>query len=74
MDPLGDTEIVAATALQITEWYDNYKLVKLGPPLPGKEPTPDQLAAMHTRVVELSLVPYADFPSSPHMVVAWPSA
>ena len=34
---------------------------KKGPPLVAKEPTPDQLIAMHTRVVVHALEPYGDF-------------
>ena len=41
--------------------YDNYKAIKHGAPLEDKEPTPEQIMALHTRVVTLGFEPYADF-------------
>ena len=61
LDPADDSEVVAATADQLKFWYDNYKEIKYGEPLPEKEPSPDQISAMHTRIVLLGLEPYADF-------------
>ena len=61
VDPLDDTEIMAASAEQVKTWYSNYKASKFGEPLPEREPTPDQISAMHTRIVKLCLEPYADF-------------
>jgi len=58
---MDDTEIAAATSDQVKAWYGNYKALKFGDPLPEKEPTNDQIAALHTRVVTLGLEPYADF-------------
>ena len=48
IDPLDDSEVPTAASGQIEEWYRNYKDIKFGHPLPDKEPTPDQLMAMHT--------------------------
>ena len=48
IDPLDNSEVPAAGSGQIEEWYRNYKVIKLGHPLPDKELTPDQLVAMHT--------------------------
>ena len=59
--PLDDSVVPAAASGQIEEWYRNNQVIKFGHPLPDKEPTPDQLMAMHTRAVELKLEPYADF-------------
>ena len=56
-----DSEVLAPASGPRSEWYRNCKVIKFGHPLPNKEPTPDQQMAMHTRVVELKLEPYADF-------------
>ena len=61
IDPADETEVAAATSDQVTEWYENYKAVKFGEPLLDKEPTPDQLAALHQRIIVLDMDPYADF-------------
>ena len=61
IDPLDGSEVPTAASGQIDEWYRNYKDIKFGHPLLDKEPTPDQLMAMHTKVVVLKLEPYADF-------------
>ena len=61
IDGADESEAVAATRSQMTEWYDNYKGIKMGDPLEDREPTPDQLAALHQRVVVLGMEPYADF-------------
>ena len=60
IDPTDESHVAAAFADQMTMWYEMYK-VRGGDPLPEKEPTPDQLSALHTRVVVLGLEPYADF-------------
>jgi hypothetical protein len=61
IDPADETEISAAPSNHLKKWYDNYKALKHGEPLVEKEPSPDQLAAMHTRVVAMGMEPYADF-------------
>ena len=68
LDPIDETEIVAPSSTIVDEWFANYRLVKRGAPLVEVEPTPDQISAMHARVVELGSEPYADFSSltSPH--------
>ena len=61
IDPIDETEFPAASKPQLIKWYDNFKAIKHGPPLEEKEPTADQIMAMHTRIVELGQEPYADF-------------
>ena len=61
LDPLDESEVVAPTSDQVSQWYAQYQLIKKGPPLPDKEPTVDQLAAMHARVIVGQMEPYADF-------------
>ena len=53
IDPADESEVVAASPPQIKEWYANYKALKHGAPLRDKDPSPDQISAMHTRVVVL---------------------
>ena len=61
LDPTDDSEVRAAGPLVIKQWYRNYRQLKYGDPLPEKDPTPDQVSAMNTRVVELGGDPYGDF-------------
>ena len=61
IDPTDESEFPAAKPDQLQEWYDNYRELKHGDPLVDKDPSPDQIAAMHVRVVDLRLEPYADF-------------
>ena len=61
IDPADDSTVPAATSSQLKDWYANYKAIKFGEPLPEKEPSPDQISALSTRVVTLNLEPYADF-------------
>ena len=61
LDPADSGEIPVASAPQVKAWYQNYRARKSGDPLPDKDPTSDQAAAMHTRVVTLRQEPYADF-------------
>ncbi|CAK0883204.1 unnamed protein product, partial [Prorocentrum cordatum] len=61
IDSTDDTEINAPDTDQVTRWFENYAEIKHGEPLEHHEPTPDQIAALHTRVVELKAEPYADF-------------
>jgi hypothetical protein len=61
IDPTDETEVPAASADQLKIWYENYKELKHGEPLIQKEPSPDQIAALHLRVVVLGMEPYADF-------------
>ena len=60
-DPMDDSEVTAATSSMLKQWYAQYRLVKKGPPLVGKDPTPDQILALHTRVIVHGLEPYADY-------------
>ena len=60
-DPMDDTEVTAATPSMLKQWYAQYRLVKKGAPLVGKEPTPDQILALHTRIIVHGLEPYADY-------------
>jgi hypothetical protein len=61
IDPSDETEVPAASSDQLKIWYENYKALKHGEPLIEKEPSPDQVAALHLRVVTLAMEPYADF-------------
>ena len=61
IDPADESVVLAATSNQLKTWYLNYKAIKYGDPLPEKEPTPDQISAMHTKIIVLHLEPYADF-------------
>jgi hypothetical protein len=61
VDSTDDTEVPAATPDQLKIWYGNYKALKHGEPLVEKEPSPDQVAAMHMRIITLGMEPYADF-------------
>ena len=60
-DPMDDSEIPAASKGQLTKWYANYTRIKFGDPRPEKDPTAEQLQAMHIRIVVHGLEPYADF-------------
>lgn len=60
-DPADESEIPVASADQLKEWYADYCRLKHGHPLPDKEPTGEQVSALHTRIVELGMEPYADF-------------
>ena len=57
IDPMDDTELTAAGPDLIEKWFANFKAVKHGPPLPDREPTPDQLSAMHVRIITLKAEP-----------------
>ena len=61
IDTTDESECIAATPNMMEQWYAQYRRVKRGPPLVEKEPTPDQLIAMHTRVIIHGLEPYGDF-------------
>jgi hypothetical protein len=61
IDGADESEALAATKSQINEWYDTYRTIKQGDPLEAREPTPDQLAALHQRIIVLGMEPYADF-------------
>ena len=60
-DPMDESEVPAASKDQLSTWYANYTRVKFGDPRPEKDPTPEQLQAMHVRIVGHRLEPYADF-------------
>ena len=60
-DPMDESEVPAASKDQLTVWYANYTRIKFGDPRPEKDPTPEQLQAMHVRIVVHRLEPYADF-------------
>ena len=53
IDPADSGEVPVAAASQVKEWHKNYRDLKSGVPLPDKDPTPDQIAALHTRIVVL---------------------
>ena len=53
--------IAAASSDQVRTWYGNYKMLKFGDPLIEREPTPDQICAMNTRIITLGAEPHADF-------------
>ena len=61
IDPIDETEFHSPGPNELEEWYNNYKVLKHGDPLEEKDPTPDQIAAMHVRIVDLHMEPYADF-------------
>jgi len=61
IDPSDESVIAAASSDQVKAWYANFKEIKFGDPLAEKEPTPDQICALYTRIVELGQEPYADF-------------
>ena len=60
-DPMDESEVPAASKDQLTTWYANYTRIKFGDPRPEKDPTPEQVQAMHVRIVVHRLEPYADF-------------
>jgi hypothetical protein len=61
IDTLDEMEVYAAAPSQIDHWYANYTRIKRGAPLEEVEPTPDQINALHIRIVDLGAEPYADF-------------
>ena len=61
IDPADESTIPGAIAGKVKVWYSNYKEIKFRDPLPEKEPTPDQICAMHMKIVKLGAEPYADF-------------
>ena len=61
LNPSDSSDVPLATKDLMDDWYEHYRLVRHGEPLPDKEPTPDQISAMHSRVVILGLDPYGDF-------------
>ena len=61
IDPCDESAVPAASENQLKVWYSNYKALKHGDPLVEKDHTPDQISAMHTKIVLLKLEPYADF-------------
>jgi len=61
IDPTDESVIAAASSDQARTWYGNYKMLKFGDPLIEREPTPDQICALHTRIISLGAEPYADF-------------
>ena len=61
IDPADESVIYAASTDQVKQWYLNYKSLKFGDPLIEREPTPDQICAMSTRVIDLGAEQYADF-------------
>ena len=61
IDPMDESECWAATPSMLDQWYSQYRKVKKGEPLTAKDPTADQLIAMHTRVIVHGLEPYGDF-------------
>ena len=61
IDPSNEATVPTATTDQVMKWFTNYKDIKYGDPLEDKEPTPDQISAMHSRIVVLKQEPYADF-------------
>ena len=61
IDPVDDTEIAAPSGGQLAFWYDCYRELKHGDPLPDRDLSPEQVAAMHARIVTFGQEPYADF-------------
>ena len=61
IDPADESEFVSPAPDQLSQWYAHYKETKQGDPLVSKDPSPDQIQALHVRIVELGLEPYADF-------------
>ncbi|CAK0867373.1 unnamed protein product, partial [Prorocentrum cordatum] len=60
-DSIDETEVPSPDPSDIEQWFRNCESIKRGPPLQDKEPTPDQIAVMHARVVVLKMEHYADF-------------
>eukprot|EP00971_Amphidinium_carterae_P352240 6492503-Amphidinium_carterae.1 len=61
LDPCDEAEVKVAEPDRIAQWYLNHQRAKGGPPMEESEPTPEQISAMHQRVVTFNLEPYADF-------------
>ena len=61
LDPADSSDLSPASPTDVTQWFANYVHLKGGDPLPDREPTADQLAAMHSRVVIHKMEPYGDF-------------
>ena len=61
LDPADSSDLTPATPTDVTQWFANYVHLKGGDPLPDREPTADQIAAMHSRVVIHKMEPYGDF-------------
>lgn len=60
IDSSDETGVPGATTDQVREWYD--KCIKHGDPLADKDPSLDQIAALHLGIVTLGMEPFADFP------------
>jgi hypothetical protein len=61
LDPSDNSDLPPPGPDQLEFWFSNYKQVKGGEPLVDREPTGDQIAAMHSRVVVHKMEPYGDF-------------
>eukprot|EP00971_Amphidinium_carterae_P276001 5476807-Amphidinium_carterae.1 len=61
IDVQDDGDVPAATPQLVAGWFANYAELKGGPPMEDFEPSPEQVSALHCRVVEQHLEPYADF-------------
>eukprot|EP00435_Cladocopium_sp_Y103_P041545 s2560_g11.t1 len=61
LDQADEGEIPVLTQEVLDGHYQTLRKIKGGPVRPENEPSPDQIAAMRVRVLELGLQPYADF-------------
>lgn len=61
LDPADSSDLPLPKPDDVTQWFANYRQIKGGDPLPDREPTPEQIAALHSRVITYRLEPYGDF-------------
>ena len=61
LDQGDETEVLCLNPSRVRELFDQHILVTGGEPLAEAEPTPEQLAALHDKVVVRGEEPYADF-------------
>ena len=61
IDQADEGEIPTLDHTTLDDHYKTLRKAKGGPVRPETEPSPDQIAAMKARVLEMDLAPYADF-------------
>ncbi|CAJ1446546.1 unnamed protein product [Effrenium voratum] len=61
LDQADEGEIPTMPHMDVEEYYRRLVEVKGGPVRPEVEPSPDQIAALKVRILDLGLSPYADF-------------
>ena len=61
LDQLDESEIELLSKAQLDEAFNNYQDITGAEPMPDAEPTPEQIAAIHAKVIVRGEAPYADF-------------